>query len=73
MPVKMGPEEDIVISGISGRFPDSDNVHMLRDNLMNKVDLVTDDDRRWLLGTTLINHFYFLRAYIRSTFTKSNQ
>ncbi|XP_011503081.1 PREDICTED: fatty acid synthase [Ceratosolen solmsi marchali] len=49
MPVKIEPRDEIVISGIAGRFPDSDNIHLLRDNLMNKVDLVTDDDRRWQL------------------------
>ncbi|XP_023313670.1 fatty acid synthase-like [Trichogramma pretiosum] len=43
------PEEEIVISGISGRFPDSNNMKHFEENLMNKVDLVTDDDRRWKL------------------------
>ncbi|EZA57700.1 Fatty acid synthase [Ooceraea biroi] len=41
------PGEEIVISGIAGRYPDSDNVELLKNNLFNKVDLVTDDDRRW--------------------------
>lgn len=44
------PEEEIVISGIGGRFPDSNNMKHFQENLMNKVDLVTDDDRRWKLG-----------------------
>jgi fatty acid synthase len=44
------PGEEIVISGIAGRFPDSDNVEILKKNLFDKVDLVTDDDRRWKLG-----------------------
>jgi len=42
--------EEIVISGIAGRFPNSDNVEVLKKNLFNKVDLITDDDRRWKLG-----------------------
>lgn len=42
--------EEIVISGIAGRFPDSNNMEELKNNLLNKVDLVTDDDRRWKLG-----------------------
>jgi len=42
--------EEIVISGIAGRFPNSDNVEILKKNLFNKVDLITDDDRRWRLG-----------------------
>ena len=47
---KVSPEDEIVISGIAGRFPDSDNVKHLEYNLMNKIDLVTGDDRRWNLS-----------------------
>ncbi|KMQ97230.1 fatty acid synthase [Lasius niger] len=43
------PGEEIVISGIAGRFPDSNNVEELKTNLLNKVDLVSGDDRRWKL------------------------
>lgn len=32
---------------MSGKFPDSYNIYHLRDNLFNKVDLVSGDDRRW--------------------------
>lgn len=42
--------EQIVISGISGFFPDSDNLKELEEKLFNKVDLISDDDRRWKLG-----------------------
>ncbi|XP_055698842.1 fatty acid synthase [Phlebotomus papatasi] len=41
------PEEEIVISGISGRFPNSDNISEFAKNLYNKVDLIDDDERRW--------------------------
>ncbi|XP_011706045.1 PREDICTED: fatty acid synthase-like, partial [Wasmannia auropunctata] len=34
-------------SGIAGRFPDSDNVNQLRENLFNKIDLVKVDHDRW--------------------------
>ncbi|XP_001605700.1 fatty acid synthase [Nasonia vitripennis] len=44
---KIPPEEEIVISGIAGRFPESNNVNELHENLINKKDLVTSDDRRW--------------------------
>ena len=47
---KVPPEEEIVISGIAGRFPDSNDMKHFEQNLMNKVDLVTDDDRRWKLS-----------------------
>lgn len=32
---------------MSGRFPDADDVHQYRDNLLNKVDMVSCDNRRW--------------------------
>lgn len=48
---------DVVISGIAGVFPDSDNVSQFGDNLFSKVDLVSDDDRRWKLGKK--TNFYF--------------
>lgn len=44
------PGEEVVISGIAGRFPNSDNVADLQENLFNKVDLVSGDGRRWQLG-----------------------
>lgn len=44
------PGEEIVISGMAGRFPDSDNMEELKKNLLNKVDLVSGDARRWKLG-----------------------
>lgn len=43
-------DEEIVISGISGRFPESDNIDELKENLYNHVDMITADDRRWPLG-----------------------
>jgi len=42
--------EEIVISGIAGRFPNSDNMNQLRENLFNKVDLVRADHGRWNIG-----------------------
>jgi len=45
-----GSGEDIVISGIAGRFPNSDNMNQLRENLFNKVDLIRADHGRWKIG-----------------------
>jgi len=45
-----GSNEEIVISGIAGRFPNSDNMNQLRENLFNKVDLTRADHGRWKLG-----------------------
>uniref|UniRef100_A0A914ZHK0 Fatty acid synthase n=1 Tax=Parascaris univalens TaxID=6257 RepID=A0A914ZHK0_PARUN len=43
-------QEDIVISGISGRFPRSENVQEFGDLLMAGEDLITEDDLRWPPG-----------------------
>ncbi|KYN04771.1 Fatty acid synthase [Cyphomyrmex costatus] len=42
--------EAIVISGIAGRFPHSDNMNRLRENLFNKTDLVRADHNRWKIA-----------------------
>jgi hypothetical protein len=43
-------KEEIVISGISGRYPDAENIDELRDNLLNHVDMISEDERRWPAG-----------------------
>jgi fatty acid synthase len=43
------PGEEVVISGMSGRLPESRTIHEFRDNLFSKTDMVNDDDRRWKL------------------------
>lgn len=45
--------EDIVISGVSGRFAESDNIDELAKNLFDNVDMITEDDRRWPLGESI--------------------
>lgn len=47
----VAPEDEICITGISGRFPDSNNMDELKENLFAKRDLISGDDRRWKLGT----------------------
>ncbi|XP_026740412.1 fatty acid synthase-like [Trichoplusia ni] len=44
------PGDEVLISGISGYFPDSDSVIHLQENLFNKVDLISGDARRWKLA-----------------------
>lgn len=39
--------DDIVISGISGRFPSSNNVLEFENNLFKKVDMIDDDETKW--------------------------
>ncbi|XP_046820631.1 fatty acid synthase-like [Vespa crabro] len=40
-------DDAIVISGISGKFPNSKNINELIKNLMNGVDCVTENHSRW--------------------------
>lgn len=47
------PGDEIVISGIAGRFPKSDNMKQLQENLLNKVDLGSNDNRRWNHGNNI--------------------
>lgn len=42
--------EEVVIAGMSGKLPESENLQEFWDNLINGVDMVTDDDRRWKAG-----------------------
>ncbi|XP_067015649.2 fatty acid synthase [Anabrus simplex] len=41
------PGDEVVISGISGCFPESNNMYELRDNLLNKTDMVTEGKTGW--------------------------
>ncbi|XP_060533831.1 fatty acid synthase-like [Cylas formicarius] len=41
------PGEEVVIAGLSGIYPDSNDVHHFRDNLFNKIDMISGDCRRW--------------------------
>lgn len=50
-------QEEIVISGISGRYPCSDNVDEFAENLLAGKDLVTEDDLRWPPGRILFKEF----------------
>lgn len=43
-------DEEVVISGVSCRLPESENVEEFRQHLSNGEDMVTDDDRRWPQG-----------------------
>lgn len=41
--------EDVVISGVSGRFPMSNNIDQFAYNLFNNIDMITEDhdEERW--------------------------
>lgn len=40
-------DDEVVISGISGRFPNSANIAEFAYNLYNKIDMVDDLETRW--------------------------
>ncbi|XP_055303122.1 fatty acid synthase-like [Sitodiplosis mosellana] len=42
--------DEIVISGMSGRLPESSNIEEFKENLFNGIDMVNDDPRRWPNG-----------------------
>uniref|UniRef100_A0A182QS29 Fatty acid synthase n=1 Tax=Anopheles farauti TaxID=69004 RepID=A0A182QS29_9DIPT len=42
--------DDICITGFSGRLPESSNIDEFKRNLLEGVDMVNDDDRRWPAG-----------------------
>nr|QCW07586.1 fatty acid synthase 6 [Blattella germanica] len=44
------PNDDIVIAGVSGRFPESENVEEFMENLYGGVNMVVENDRRWPIG-----------------------
>lgn len=46
----MVADNDVVISGLSGRYPESDNVEEFRQHLFNGDDMVTIDSKRWEPG-----------------------
>ena len=48
---------DIVISGMSGRFPESRNVEEFSKNLYSGVDMVTESEDRWPGGKFQISRF----------------
>ncbi len=47
-------QENIVISGVSCRYPESDNMAEFQDHLLNADDLVTEDNRRWEPGRFIV-------------------
>ena len=56
----MSTKDDIVISGMSGRFPSSRNVEEFKQNLYGGVDMVTNSEDRWPDGkfTKLFNYSF---------------
>lgn len=53
--------KEIVISGIAGRFPASNNVREYRDNLLNKVNMIGGDSERWNVPSDVAKNFGFMK------------
>ena len=47
-------DNDIVISGIAGRYPECENMEEFWHNLINGIPMYTADDRRWPVGAYLV-------------------
>lgn len=37
----------LIVAGVTGKFPESRNVLEYQSNLLNKVDMVSEKNRRW--------------------------
>lgn len=47
--------DEVAITGISGRLPESGNVAEFREKLIQEIDMVTEDERRWPVGKYVLN------------------
>lgn len=45
---------EVVISGIGGTFPKSENLEMLKKNLFGRVDMIKRDKNRWTFGKFML-------------------
>lgn len=62
--------EDIVISGISGRYPECESLQEFWDKLSSGIELISSDERRWPIGESLFSSlttFCFLSIFVHST------
>ena len=50
VPRKWQIKDDVVISGMSGRFPKSENIQEFTENLFNGLDMMSSGNDRYLAG-----------------------
>lgn len=60
----MESPEDVLITGISGRFPDCDNMIDLSESLLAGVDLVTDTNKNGRYPTGTLSFFLSQRIIL---------
>lgn len=54
----MNTDDEIVITGMSGKFPECENINEFMEALFDNVDLVTENDRRFKAGNFLKKKHY---------------
>ena len=55
--------DEIVISGISCRLPESDNMDEFWDNLVSGKDMVTETNRRWPPGLYILVFVFIVFSF----------
>lgn len=63
-------EDDIVISGMSGRFPECDSVEEFYEKLFSGIDLVHENDTRWPKGKLKWN-FCWSRKSVKISYLRN--
>ncbi len=58
---------EVVISGISGKFPSADDVEQLKEKLLEQRNLVNDENCRWNKGF----RNFFCKTYILESYFES--
>lgn len=53
-------ENPVSITGIAGRFPESNNIDEFWTNLLSGRELCTEDDRRWPVGEFPLTNYLFI-------------
>jgi len=51
--------DEIAITGFSGRLPESSSIEEFKQNLFDGIDMVNDEPRRWERGESFIIYFNF--------------
>lgn len=56
--------EDIVITGISGRYPDCDSIVEFWEKLVAGMEFGSVDDRRWPIGESLKKTLIIIQVFL---------
>lgn len=66
-PTGLNPSDKdaVVITGISGRFPESKNIQEFWDKLMAGKVMNSADDRRWPVGEFIYSLYRLIKIFIK--------